>query len=91
MRKYNKMLKYNQVRRLLLHYKRLGGLTSDRGIDKRCETCGLSDRSGHVRGAIAAIEVILKGYLGPRVKPIKNTPLNYNEPLKDLLHEQPIN
>ena len=87
MKKYNKMLKYNQVRRLLLHYKRLGHLTKEEGIDKRCETCGLSDRSGYVRGAISAIEVVLKGYLGPQVKPIKDTPLNYNESLKDLLHE----
>ena len=85
MRKYNKMLKYNQVRRLLLHYKRLGHLTKEEGIDKRCETCGLSQRSGYVYGAIAAMEVVLKGYLGPTVKPIKDTPLDYNE--KDLLHE----
>ena len=87
MRKYNKMLKYNQVRRLLLHYKRLGHRTSDKGIDKRCETCGRSRRSGYVYGAISAIEVVLKGYLGPQVKPIKDTPLDYNESLKDLLHE----
>ena len=85
MRKYNKMLKYNQVRRLLLHYKRLGHLTKEEGIDKRCETCGLSRRSGYVYGAIAAMEVVLKGYLGPTVKPIKDKPLDYNE--KDLLHE----
>ena len=85
MRKYNKMLKYNQVRRLLLHYKRLGHLTKEEGIDKRCETCGLSRRSGYVYGAIDAMEVVLKGYFGPQVKPIKDTPLDYNE--KDLLHE----
>ena len=84
MRKYNKMLKYNQVRRLLLHYKRLGHLTKEEGIDKRCETCGLSRRSGYVYGAIAAMEVVLKGYLGPKVKPISNEPLDYND--KDLLN-----
>ena len=84
MRKYNKMLKYNQVRRLLLHYKRLGHLTKEEGIDKRCETCGLSRRSGYVYGAIHAIEVVLKGYIGYKVKPINNEPLDYND--KDLLN-----
>ena len=84
MRKYNKMLKYNQVRRLLLHYKRLGHLTKEEGIDKRCETCGLSRRSGYIFGAVDAIEVVLKGHLNYKMKPISNEPLDYND--KDLLN-----